>query len=96
MYENEDLYRRERGKWLYLGGIIGFMAGGAVGTVLLAWSTFFVDERITSALILGALAGAVGCYMYFHGTMATHKELEKSRNEVAHLRRALDEARRPD
>lgn len=92
MYEHE----RERFKWMTWGGGVGFMAGGVVSAVLIAWSAFFVDEHVTSALILGGAAGAVGCYLYFHRSMATHEELEKSKNEVAYLRRALDEARRLD
>ena len=53
-----------RYNWLVTGGVVGFFIGAAGTAFLIAWMTFFVDERITGAAILGATAGVVGCLLF--------------------------------
>ena len=85
-----------RYNWLVTGGVVGFFIGAAGTAFLLAWMTFFVDERISSAaflgLILGLTFGAGGCWAFAvhdRELFQRRRRLSDLQNQVAYLTRAL-------
>ena len=89
-----NLYDRNRSRvrWLWTGGAIGLVIGFVLAVILLAWSTFFVDERITSAAILGVVAGAGGCWavaVHDRDLFRSRRQLDDCRKQIAQLTRTL-------
>ncbi len=49
-----------------MGGFTGFLIG-SLGTAFgFAWFTFFVDERITAAVVLGCATGVIGTLLFLY------------------------------
>lgn len=85
-------HRESRANWILLGSILGFVAGMAT----MAAGILFVDERVTSALIVGIVTGATGWFLLTYDHGRRQASIDDTRKELTRLTALLERSDNQD